>query len=139
MLFALAIAEVAVQASTVVTSGLPVSSTTAPYAQLVLAAMMITASWVGWGQSVYSLSNIKSLFTRDFVELAIDLWLVALYFFVARTIELSDVNGTKVIVPLGCPHKVRQSGEWTIRAPAAGLGLAGLCAPGRSSMVALSA
>ena len=53
MLFALAIAEVAVQASGVVNSGADLRDAIAAYSHLILAAVTIAASWVGWGQSEY--------------------------------------------------------------------------------------
>ena len=76
------------QASLVRYSGADLHDSVAAYFHLGLAAATIAASWVGWGQSSYSLSNIRSPVSRDFVLLAIDLWLVVLYFFLARGVEL---------------------------------------------------
>ena len=100
MLFALAIAEVAVQASGY--SGVDLHDSMVAYSHLVLAAMTIAASWVGWGHSSYGLSDIRSLFSKDFVLLAVDLWLVVLYFFLARGVEPLTIppgGGTAVVAP----------------------------------------
>ena len=100
ILFALAIAEVAVQASGY--SGVDLRDSMVAYSHLVLAAMTIAASWVGWGQSSYRLSNISSLFSKDFVLLAVDVLLVVLYFFLARGVEPLTTppgGGTAVVPP----------------------------------------
>lgn len=101
MLFALAIAEVAVQASTVVNAGIVFSDALPAYSHLVLAATVIATSWVGWGWSKSGLSRIKTVFSRDFGELLLDVWLVAVYFFIAKGVELSQDNasGKLQIVP----------------------------------------
>lgn len=102
MLFALAIAEVAVQAARVANSGVPFKSCLPAYSHLFLAAMIIATSWVGWGWSKHSLSNVRHVFTCDFFELLVDLWLVAVYFFIVKGVELpvSPVAGQpKNIVP----------------------------------------
>jgi hypothetical protein len=61
---------------------------------------VIATSWVGWGWSKYSLSNVRHVFTRDFIELAIDVWLVAVYFFIVQGAErIVEVSATKTIQP----------------------------------------
>lgn len=92
MLFALAIAQVATQASTVINSDAPDLQKLPAYSHLFLAAVVITASWVGWGWSSHGSSNVENIFTLDFVELLIDLWLVAVYFFIVMGAELPVVN-----------------------------------------------
>lgn len=100
MLFALATAELAVQAATVVNSGLGLWDCLPAYCHLGLGFAIVATSWVGWGWSKSSLSNIKSVFSSDFVELVLDVWLVAVYFFVAKGVELpTEVNGRLEIVP----------------------------------------
>lgn len=98
MLFALAIAEVAIRSGEIVNSGLGFGIKAPALAHLFLSGTVIAASWVGWGWSKYSLSNVRHVFTRDFVELAMDVWLVAVYFFIVQGAErVVEVNGTKTI------------------------------------------
>ena len=101
MLFALAIAEVAIQAATVANSELDWRVCLPSYSHLVLATAVIAASWVGWGWSDHSLSNVRNVFTFDFVELLLDLWLVVLYFFIVKGVELpiEDANKQLAIAP----------------------------------------
>ena len=101
MLFALATAELAVETSTVVNSGLDWRACLPAYFHLALGFAIVATSWVGWGCSKSSLSNIESVFSLDFIELALDVWLVAVYFFVAKGVELplKSNNGGLVITP----------------------------------------
>ena len=100
MLFALAIAEVAIEGAGVVNSGVVASVAFPAYSHLFLAIMVIAASWVGWGWSDHSLSNVRNVFTNDFIELLLDVWLVILYFFIVRGAELPVlVNGQQTIIP----------------------------------------
>lgn len=98
MLFALAIAEVAVRSGEIVNSDLDGWTKAPALTHLVLAAMVIATSWVGWGWSKHSLSNVRHVFTKDFVELALDVWLVGVYFFIVQGAErVVDVQGTRTI------------------------------------------
>jgi hypothetical protein len=98
MLFALAIAEVAIRSGEIVNSGLGFWTKAPALSHLFLAGAVIAASWVGWGWSKYSLSNVRHVFTRDFVELAMDVWLVAVYFFIVQGAErVVEVNGIRTI------------------------------------------
>ncbi len=101
MLFALAAAELAVQAANVVNSGLDSTACLPAYFHLGLGFAIVATSWVGWGWSKSSGSAIKSVFSRDFIELALDVWLVVVYFFVAKGVELpvAGANGKPVITP----------------------------------------
>jgi hypothetical protein len=96
MVFALAIAQVA-------TEGAPIANVSfswgifPAFTHLALATLVITTSWVGWGRSEHSESNIKSVFAWDFVELLVDLWLVSIYFFIVKGVEIS-VTGKDVAV-----------------------------------------
>jgi hypothetical protein len=100
MLFALAIAEVAVEAANLVNSGLPFDVALPGYSHLFLSAIVIASSWVGWGWSDHSLSDVKNVFNKDFVELLLDLWLVILYFFIVKGAELPvETNGVRTITP----------------------------------------
>lgn len=98
MLFALAIAEVAIRSGVVVNSSLAISHKLPALTHLLLAAAVIATSWVGWGRSGYSLSAIRSVFSKDFVELLIDVWLVGVYFFIVQGVETVLItNGTNSI------------------------------------------
>lgn len=101
MLFALATAELAIQTATVVNSGLDWRECLPAYFHLALGFAVVATSWVGWGCSKSSLSNINSVFSGDFIELALDVWLVAVYFFVAKGVELpsKDASGNLVVTP----------------------------------------
>src|SRR5436190_18185099 len=76
MLFALAVAQVAVEAAVIVNSAAPTPTKAPALMHLILALLVIATSWVGWGRSDYSLSPVKSVFSGHFVELLIDVWLV---------------------------------------------------------------
>ena len=98
MLFALAIAEVAVRSGAVANSDVDLWSKAPALSHLLLAATVIGTSWVGWGQSKSSLSNIEHIFTWDFVELTIDVWLVGVYFFIVQGAEaMQGAAGTGAV------------------------------------------
>lgn len=94
MLFALAIGQVAIDVSKLIDYQLMSNQTflavIPAYSHLLLAAVVISTSWVGWRISVYSGSNIKSVFSLDYVELLIDVILVIMYFALARAVETPD-------------------------------------------------
>lgn len=96
MLFALAIAQVAVESADIINSSVDSLSKAPAFAHLLLATVVIAASWVGWGRSDYSLSPVEHLFTWDIIELSIDVWLVGVYFFLVRGAE-SLTEGGKTI------------------------------------------
>lgn len=97
MLFALAIAQVAVRSGEIVISDSDLRITAPALSHLLLAGTVIATSWVGWGRSKYSFSPVIHPFTKDFVELALDVWLVAVYFFIVEGAE--RVNGTAAVQP----------------------------------------
>lgn len=98
MLFALAIAEVAIRSAEVVNNGLSFWTKAPALSHLILAGMVIATSWVGWGRSRYSQSDVIHPFTKDFVELLLDVWLVVIYFFIVYGTErLVEVNGARTI------------------------------------------
>ncbi|MFO0901285.1 MAG: hypothetical protein U0836_27985 [Pirellulales bacterium] len=95
MLFALAIAEVAVAASAVAAfstkHGLGFTAVLPAYTHLVLAAIVIATSWVGWGASKHGLSFVTSVFSKGFFELLIDVWLVIAYFLLVKGVDTVEV------------------------------------------------
>lgn len=102
MLFALAIGEVAVDAANVVSmevqSPLTFMDSLPVFSHLLLATVVIAASWVGWRNSQFSGSNIKSVFSLDFVELLMDVFLVICYFLLVRLAEL-PTGSPPVVIP----------------------------------------
>jgi hypothetical protein len=92
MLFALAIGEVAIDVGSLVSlrieGSVDIASTLPAYSHLLLATMVIAASWVGWRNSEFSGSKIKSVFSLDFVELLVDVFLVICYFLLVRLAEI---------------------------------------------------
>lgn len=99
MLFALAIAQVAIQASVVLNSEIAIQDSIPSFLHLILGTIIIVTSWVGWGWSDHHSSNIRNPFTADFVELLLDLWLVAIYFFIVMGVEMPTKGSPTVITP----------------------------------------
>lgn len=100
MLFALAIAEVAVAAAAVASAAakheLAFTTVLPAYTHLFLAAIVISTSWVGWGSSKASLGFVTSVFSKAFVELLLDVWLVIAYFFLVKGVETVQIAGDGV-------------------------------------------
>jgi hypothetical protein len=126
MLFALVIAQVAIRAADFVNHGLDLQTQAPAFAHLLLATLVIAASWVGWGQSDSSLSNVEHVFTRDFVELLLDVWLVVVYFFIVqgveelvggRAIQASVENEARWILTMFCTYVLwdlwTKRSDWT--------------------------
>jgi hypothetical protein len=108
MLFALVIAETAIQISVLATTaanaweyggvliGLKAVfseenwSILAPAAHLLLGFILISTSWVGWSRSIHRADShdIEDIFSIPFVLLLIELLLVVLYFVLVRSVEL---------------------------------------------------
>jgi hypothetical protein len=107
MVFALAIAEVAVEGAPIANSDQSLLECLPAYSHLALAALVIAMSWVGWGRSKHSESNIKSVFSRDFVELLLDLWLVVVYFFIA-----SGVDADTTVDPIAIDPSLKNEKFW---------------------------
>lgn len=94
MLFALAIGQIAVDLSRLIDYQLMSTQTlwdvVPAYSHLLLAAVVISTSWVGWRNSKFSGTDIKNVFTLDYIELSIDVALVVMYFALARAVEIPD-------------------------------------------------
>jgi hypothetical protein len=92
MLFALAIGQIAIGVSDLIDYQLksphPILSVVPAYSHLLLAAAVISTSWVGWRTSRFSGTKIKNVFTWDYIELLIDVALVVMYFVLARAVEI---------------------------------------------------
>ena len=104
MLFALAIGQVAIDLSKLINYQLISSQTfwaiVPAYSHLLLAFVVISTSWVGWRNSKFSGTQIKHVFTLDYIELAVDVVLVFMYFVLARAVKIPDsANDTFELVP----------------------------------------
>lgn len=108
MLFALAIAEVAIQSSNLVSIVRDSSANNsplyflrdvpfdgvwlmvAPISHLILVLMVICMSWVGWSHSIErgNARDVSRIFSVEFLLLLIELLLVVSYFVLARSVEL---------------------------------------------------
>lgn len=89
MLFALTIAEVATQVATLVEEGVGLSEAASSYTHLLLATVLVAASYIGWKNSVAkgNRSPVEEVFRLGFVVLLLDLALVVFYFILARGAE----------------------------------------------------
>ena len=100
MLFALAISQVAIHAADLVRINADLSSKLPALAHLTVALLLISASWVGWRQSVspgMKEARVKYMFSLPFVGLLLDVFLVIVYFVVVRSVEIDEKDGTRVL------------------------------------------
>jgi hypothetical protein len=90
MMFALAIGEVGVQTAVLVQAHNVVHFLPA-YSHLFLATVVIAASWVGWTLSPApgARQDVRSIFTRDFLVLLVDVFLVVVYFILVKTVDFT--------------------------------------------------
>jgi hypothetical protein len=107
MLFALAIGQVAIDVGSLVTlqiqGGTGIVTSLPVYFHLLLATMVIATSWVGWRNSRFSGSQMKNVFSLDFLELLVDVLLVIFYFLLVRLAELPP-DSSGAIVPDASPE-----------------------------------
>lgn len=94
MLFALAIGQIAIDLSKLIDYQLISSQTfcavVPAYSHLLLAFVVISTSWVGWHNSRFCGTQIKDVFSLDYIELVFDIALVVMYFILARAVEIPD-------------------------------------------------
>jgi len=118
MLFALVIAEIAIQASNLVAVASNEWATKsvltvlrdvpspggwlmlAPMSHLLLVFVLISMSWVGWSRSIErgGSRDIHQIFSIPFLLLLIELLLVVLYFILARSVELHTKDAPPVTI-----------------------------------------
>jgi hypothetical protein len=93
IMFALAVGEVGLQAAALVQAGPFVRYLTA-YSHLLLALVVIAASWVGWSRTRIAAAkkDVSELFEWAFIVLLLDTAMVVSYFIVVRTVDFSDGN-----------------------------------------------
>src|SRR5579862_6393754 len=95
MMFAVTIGEVGLQAAALVQAGHVVHFLPA-YSHLILATVMIAASWVGWtlSPSPGATQDVSGVFQPEFLVLLVDVLLVIVYFILVRRV---DFTGEKLI------------------------------------------
>ncbi len=91
MLFALAIAEIAIQVANLATQGSSGVSYLAAYAHLTLAGLIIATSWVGWSKSSApgAEASLESVFGPAFPVLLVDVLLVVFYYIIVKGVDTS--------------------------------------------------
>ena len=116
MLFALAIAEVAIALSHLVSIDRPWELKTPAIAHLVLAMLLISTSWLGWSTSRWRKDTVEkakaakpeeifnSPFASDFVGLLLDVSLVVIYFIIVRSVEISEKEPFELVLPSALPE-----------------------------------
>jgi hypothetical protein len=122
MLFALVVAEVAIQASRLfevianpqsgmsiigILRDVPVSNSwtvLAPLGHLILVFVLVSTSWVGWSRSIDRDRDIEQIFSVSFLQLLIELSLVVLYFVLARSVELTSSGPAAIPSPSVVPE-----------------------------------
>jgi len=94
MMFAVAIGEVGVQTAALVQAGHWVHFLPA-YSHLFLTAIVIAASWVGWtlSPSPGAREDVRSVFHWGFLVLLLDVFLVVIYFILAKTVDIEEARG----------------------------------------------
>jgi hypothetical protein len=97
MMFAVAIGEVGVQTAILVQAGNWVHFLPA-YSHLFLTAILIAASWVGWtlSPSPGAREDVRSVFHLGFLVLLLDVFLVIVYFILAKTVDISGEAGVRL-------------------------------------------
>jgi hypothetical protein len=97
MMFALAIGEVAIQTAVLIRGGNWVHFLPA-YSHLFLTAMLIAASWVGWtlSPSPGARKDVQGVFQMGFLVLLIDVFLVVVYFILAKTVDITGEGSPKL-------------------------------------------
>jgi hypothetical protein len=95
LLFALTAAEIAIQFAEIVSGPYSVAVAAPAYAHLLLALVLVTASWVGWSVSNApgARRDVKTVFSVDYIILLIDVCLVVLYFIVVKSVDLDRATG----------------------------------------------
>ena len=106
MLFALAIAEVAIASSHLVSIERPFNQKIPAIAHLFVATTLIATSWLGWSTSNWRAKKSKSEspFSWDFLGLLLDVLLVVMYFIIVRLADISDKEPFDLLPPSAVPE-----------------------------------
>jgi hypothetical protein len=109
MLFALTVAQIAINAGTIVSHPATLFEKLPAYSHLLLVLLLVAASWVGWSKSTSPgrTKQMQNMFSRPFIYLLLDVSLVILYFIIVQTLEGLDIN--KDIIP-----DAKSESQWLI-------------------------
>ena len=88
MMFAIAVGEIGLQTAALVQSEHLIHYLPA-FFHLILATILIAASWVGWSRSLAK-QDVKTLFEWAFVVLLLDVMMVVVYFILVKTVDFGD-------------------------------------------------
>ena len=101
MLFALAVAQVAIHAADLVKVSSSLGAKMPAFAHLFLALMLIAASWVGWrgSRSPGMQRDVESIFSIAFIGLLVDVFLVVIYFIIVRQVDIEQKGDSPVLLP----------------------------------------
>jgi hypothetical protein len=100
MLFALTVAEIAVQGAEV--AKLDLQSKLLPVvSHLLLALIVVATSWIGWARSPSAANKVdlEPVFSWSFMVLLLDVLLVVFYFILVRGVEIVRDSSGVVILP----------------------------------------
>jgi dipeptide/tripeptide permease len=91
MMFAIAIGEIGLQTAALVQAG-PVTHFLPAYSHLIVATVLVAASWVGWSLSPSpgARADVKAVFQWGFLVLLVDVSLVICYFIAVRTVDFNN-------------------------------------------------
>ena|SRR5271157_6652220 len=94
MMFAVTIGEVGLQTASLIKAGHYLHYLPA-YSHLILATVLIAASWVGWTRSPSpgARQDVGAIFSAEFLILLVDVALVILYFILVQAVDFSEGPG----------------------------------------------
>jgi hypothetical protein len=95
MLFALAIAQIAINAAAIFAVSAPLPTKIAAAAHLFVALLLIACSWVGWrlSRSPGLMEPVTGVYRKSFLDLLLDVLLVIVYFIIVQRAEINTVTG----------------------------------------------
>ena len=108
MLFALAVSQVAIHAADLVALDDPWSEKLPAIAHLTATFLLIATSWLGWrrSRSPGMLEELKYIFSLRFLALLSDVFLVVVYFIMARSVEIEINDGITLGAPSARPESI---------------------------------
>jgi hypothetical protein len=99
MLFALAIAQIAINAAAIFAVSAALVIKIAAAAHLSVALLLIACSWVGWrlSRSPGVTEPVTGVYRKSFLDLLLDVLLVIVYFIIVQRAEINTVAGQIVV------------------------------------------
>jgi len=106
MLFALAVAQIAIVAEKLAFLDKPLLEEGPAIAHLFVALILISSSWVGWRRSKSQgmKEKIESVFGLPYVGLLLDVFLVILYFILVQAVEVKQSDPPELTTPSARPE-----------------------------------